>query len=274
MRKNPPNLSAGVRRAVRASTVWAAGLILLLLVAPSGLEAQPRGRASDDSTAADIAEGARSFPFHCSGCHGPAGSGGQAPDLTAADLRHGDNDAALFQTIRFGIPGTEMGGMRFPDSRVWQVIAYLRSLRRAREPLEVPGNAARGEALFVGKGGCVACHWVKGTGGRRGPELTRIGASRSLDGLRLALLDPDRDVDPAYWQWKLVDKAGKVTTGIRLAEDTFSIRLLDSSENLVSHDKDQLQQIQRQRVSSMPSYAGTMSAAELDDLVAYLHSLR
>ena len=54
----------------------------------------------------------------------------------------------------------------------------------------------------------------------------------------------------------------------------FSIRLLDSNENLVSVDKQSLHEIQRQRVSSMPGYADTLSAGELDDLVAYLHSLR
>lgn len=167
-----------------------------------------------------------------------------------------------------------MSGTRFPDKRVWQIVAYLQSLRKRTSRPNLRGDRLRGKALFEGKGGCVTCHWVNGKGGRSGPELSRIGAGRSLDGLRVALVDPGEDVAPAYWQWRIVDKDGKEIRGIRLHEDNFSIRLLDSNENLVSVDKQSLHEIQRQRTSAMPSYAGTLSARELDDLVAYLYSLR
>jgi putative heme-binding domain-containing protein len=222
----------------------------------------------------DVAEGATAFRNHCAGCHGPNGSGGRAPDLTAAGLYHGDNAEALFQTVRLGIPGTEMSGTRFPDKRVWQIVAYLQSLRRRVSEPKIRGDRKLGQVLFEGKGGCVDCHWVHGKGGRLGPELSRIGAGRSLDGLRSALLDPNADVAPEYWQWKLVSASGKEIRGIRLHEDNFSIRLLDSDENFVSVDKQDLRQIQRQRVSAMPGYGDVLNAKELDDLIAYLHSLR
>lgn len=239
----------------------------------SGGGSQPADKANPYATSADLAEGAVAFRHHCAACHGPQGQGGRSPDLTAVELHHGDTNEALFRTVRFGVSGTEMSGTRFPDKRVWQIVAYLQSLRSHPTEIDVPGDPVRGKALFDGKGGCKSCHWVQGSGGRLGPELTRIGAGRSLDGLRLALVNPDADVSPDYWQWKVVDKDGKEIAGIRLGEDNFSLRLLDSNENLVSVDKQSLVRIQRQSVSSMPSYE-SLSEKDLDDLVAYLHSLR
>lgn len=265
--------------------IWVAGkvcralpapllLLLAVIAAAPILSAQPDSKTNPYTTAADVAEGATSFRNHCAGCHGPEGRGGRAPELTAVEMHHGDSAEALFRTVRFGVSGTEMSGTRFPDKRVWQIVSYLQSLRKQPSRVDVRGDRLRGKALFEGKGGCANCHWVNGKGGRLGPELSRIGAGRSLEGLRAALVEPNEEIAPAYWQWKLVDKDGKEIRGIRLHEDNFSIRLLDSNENLVSVDKQSLHEIQRQRVSSMPSYADTLTARELDDLVAYLHSLR
>lgn len=253
----------------------AASVVLLLALAavlPATAAAQATG--GGDATPADVAEGETNFRHHCAACHGANGHGGEAPDLTVAQLHRGDSDEALFRTIRFGIPGTEMPGTRFPDNRVRQVIAYLRSVRRAARPLDVPGDPGRGKALFEGAGGCLTCHWVRGKGGRSGPELSRIGAARSLAGLRSSLLDPNADLDDTYWQWEAVDKDGNRIRGIRLSEDIFSIRILDSGGNLLSIDKDDVTDIRLLEESSMPSYREALNAAEIDDLVAYLHSLR
>lgn len=246
-------------------------LLTLLLALPAAGLAQATAAAP---TPADIAEGETNFRHHCAACHGSGGHGGDAPDLTVSQLHRGDSDEALFRTIRFGIPGTAMPGTRFPDSRVRQVIAYLRSVRQAAKPLNVPGDPGRGKGIFEGKGGCLNCHWLNGKGGRSGPELTRVGVARSLAGLQASLLDPNADLDSAYWQWEAVGKDGNVIRGIRLSEDTFSIRILDSRDNLVAIDKDQVTGIRLREESSMPSYRAALSATEIDDLVAYLHSLR
>jgi putative heme-binding domain-containing protein len=269
LRRIEPTLRIPIRAAGPGAAV---ALLTLLLTLPVAARAQAGGAGG--ATPADLAEGETSFRHHCAACHGANGHGGDAPDLTRAQLHRGDSDEALFRTIRFGIPGTEMPGTRFPDSRVRQVIAYLRSLRQAAKPLSVPGDAARGKALFEGRGGCLACHWVNGNGGRSGPELSRVGAARSLAGLRSSLLDPNADLDDTYWQWEAKGKDGKLIRGIRLSEDTFSIRILDSRDNLVAIDKDQVTGIRVLEESSMPSYRDALSPAEIDDLIAYLHSLR
>ena len=62
--------------------------------------------------------------------------------------------------------------------------------------------------------------------------------------------------------------------GWRLNEDRYSVRLLDRDDNLRSFQKDDLREFERLETSPMASYADVLSAQELDDLVAYLHSLR
>ncbi len=57
------------------------------------------------------------------------------------------------------------------------------------QPPAPPGNAAAGEAVFTGKGGCAACHQVNARGGLIGPDLSTAG-TRSPDVLRHVILNP------------------------------------------------------------------------------------
>src|ERR1051325_1304532 len=77
---------------------------------------------------ADVKQGEKTFRAHCSPCHGFKGEGGRGPNLATGEFFHGSSDAALLQNISFGIPGTEMPGLFYSSDRVWQIIAYLRSL--------------------------------------------------------------------------------------------------------------------------------------------------
>lgn len=57
-------------------------------------------------------------------------------------------------------------------------------------------------------------------------------------------------------------------------EDDRSIQIRDIGGQLTSLLKEELRSLKREERSLMPSYAATLSAAELDDLVAYLRTLR
>ena len=72
----------------------------------------------------------------------------------------------------------------------------------------------------------------------------------------------------------MTDKSGLVREGLRMNEDSFSVRIIDDDANLWSYPKNQIASFERVEASTMPSYTQTLSDSEIDDLVAYLFSLR
>ena len=103
-----------------------------------------------------------------------------------------------------------------------------------------------------------------------------MGVSRrSAAHLRAAVLDPESTLPEGFLEVRLVTKDGGRITGVRLNEDTFTIQVRDPNGGLHSFVKEDLKELQRDTGKSpMPSFRGTLSAAEVDDLIAYLYSLR
>src|SRR5438105_4595238 len=245
-------------------------LILCLLTGVLGAQIRNPYTSPDD-----VAAGARSYRSHCAECHGLKGEGGRGPDLTRGEYRHGSSDAALFKTIDDGIPGTLMPGIYYEDVQLWQLVAFVRSLATPGSPQPAKGNRAAGEKLFFGSAGCAACHMVQGRGGHSGPDLSVIGSSRNPQHLRTSLVKPSEEFPIQWWTAQAEDKAGNRYSGARLNEDTYSIQLLDSKRDLITLQKADLRSLHiESKNSPMPSYEGKLTAGELDDLVAYLYSLR
>lgn len=240
-----------------------------------GGHAQEIPKENPHKSEADLRRGKQLFEAHCAPCHGPGGNGGRGANLARPVLPRASGDQALFKLIRDGIPGTEMpGAWVMIDREVWQVAGYVRTLGRTA-PEMLPGDRARGEQLFRGKGNCLQCHSVGGDGGRMGPGLTEVGARRSAAYLRAKLLQPESNTPEGFAHVEVVTKDGRRASGIRLNEDTYSIQLRDLSDNLHSFWKQDLAEVRKERKRTpMPSYKGVFSREELDDVVAYLASLR
>jgi len=254
--------------------------------AVSGQEADAKNPLAGNVAA--IREGSSLFRTNCSPCHGMnARGGGRGPDLTSGLWMHGGSDAAIFRTINSGVPGTEMPANQFEDTETWALVAYLRSVSSgAGAPLA--GDRTRGERIYYGKGGCAACHMVKGRGGRLGPELTRVGAARSMAYLTDSIRAPDKELStgmpdpnnhyanpPEYETVTAVTRDGRRITGVAKNEDAFSLQLLGQDDELHLFVKSDLREVLHERRSLMPAYAEQMlSKDELQDLLAYLSSLR
>lgn len=215
------------------------------------------------------------FRKGCSPCHGiDARGGGSGPDLTSGRMTHGDSDAALFRTIGRGVPGTEMPPSRFKGEENWMIIAFLRSLGKdSRAP--VTGDREAGEQIFfVGKK-CSLCHMINGKGGRLGSDLSRIGASRSPRHLMASIRDPSKEISRGFQTVTVVTNDGRRITGVRKNEDTFSVQLMARDEQLHLFLKKDLREVIHGRESLMPVYGeGTLNEIDLQDLTAYLDSLR
>ena len=234
----------------------------------------PSGAAKPPATPEDLAAGEHFYRTECAYCHGARGEGGRGVSLARPRLPHAPDDATLSAVIENGIPETEMPGHWFAPNEIHQLVAYVRTLGRV-EPQKIDGDPMRGERLFTGKGGCSRCHTLNGHGGALGPDLTDIGARRSVPYLKDSLLDPEAAAPEGFLQVQLVTRDGQRITGVRLNEDTFSIQIRDLSDNFRSYFRSELAEVIKQPGKSpMPSYRRAFTPTELNDLIAYLDSLR
>jgi len=235
----------------------------------------------------DLNAGRQLFQTHCTVCHGPQGDGGKGTNLAQPRLPRATDDQALARIITFGIPGTEMPRTRMTQQQLVDVMAYVRSLgAMPAEPLH--GSAQRGEQIYRGKGNCAQCHALHGRGGTLGPELTDIGLRRGPRYLRESLTDPEAAIPDSFTSYqkvtllpdnflqvRVVTKDGRRYTGARVNEDAFSIQIRNTAGHVDSFFKEELQALHKDwGKSPMPSYREALSSAELEDVVAYLASLR
>jgi len=123
---------------------------------------------------------------------------------------------------------------------------------------------------------------VEGKGGRVGPDLTAVGISRTVESLvesvrnpsqRLAwgLTEPTKEFAQRYETVTVVTPDGKEIKGVTLNEDSFSLQVMDTAEQIHLFDKDKLSSIKKSRKSLMPAFdPGTLSDQDLNDIIAYL----
>ncbi len=243
-------------------------LVAALLLAPP-VVAQPLAEATPD----EITHGKRVFDVHCSRCHGLDGVGGEGPNLMRENLRRATTDEALIEIVDDGIPGTDMPGHGSLNTReIRRVAAYVWSLGVApREDL--PGDPAAGRELYEATL-CSACHIVNGEGIAFGPDLSRVGLLRGSAFLRESIEDPAKVVSPRYRSVLVEDRAGARIMGVRMNEDTFTIQLLDQAGRLRSFRKAELREFQLLPEESMMMTYTDFEEQELDDLVAFLATLR
>jgi putative heme-binding domain-containing protein len=215
------------------------------------------------------------FRIYCAPCHGIRAGGGRAPDLTASSLASGEREDDLYRVISEGVSGTEMQGYgsTVGSDNVWRLVSYIRSVAD-RPAAATAGDPGAGEKLFWGKGHCGQCHRVGTHGSGIGPNLTAVGRSRSLAYLRESVVAPNADLTPGFATIKVVTPDGKTILGVERAIDNFSAQLVDLAENFHSVLRSEAR-IEREFRSLMPGdYAKTFTAPELDDVIAYLGSLR
>ena len=129
---------------------------------------------------------------------------------------------------------------------------------------------------------------VNGRGGRLGPDLSRVGSARSVAYLVESIREPDKElslgmVDPnnhygiplEYETVTAILLDGHRVTGVAMNEDAFSLQLLGRDQELHLFLKKDLKDVIHERRSLMPAYTeGMLSKERLQDLIAYLTSLR
>lgn len=152
----------------------------------------------------NLTQGAALYARSCTGCHGQQGEGGIGPNLRSSGYLIGAGARAIFETIAYGRPGTQMPAWRqgsggaMSDQDIMDVMSFLYSLvgnaqlpgrtplpsvvaRATLPPVQAspttPAKAAGTPAAPPAGGGnatqgaalyktnCVACHGANGEGG-------------------------------------------------------------------------------------------------------------
>ncbi len=268
------------RRRIR-SAVWLALAVAAMAGVGPRLSAQARTEHESNPLAGNalaIRQGQNIFRGRCAVCHGIDAKGYRGSDLTSGDWVHGGADLQLFRTITTGVPGTEMPASgNLSEDEVWMLITYLRSLSAPGGPAVERGDAARGEQLFWNTNGanCGRCHMVGPRGGRLGPNLTRIGASRSASALEREVRRPGEVIPIGFETITVTTRDGRKIRGLRKNEDTFSVQVMTATEDILSFPKPEATVDPEPQRSLMPAFGpDRLNDSDLADVVRYMRTLR
>jgi len=260
----------------------AAFAIVLATATPALAQQQPATGAQA------VAQGKALYDQHCTACHGAnAGAGERAPAIvsTATSMRGQRSDAQLMAIVKNGIPGSAMPawGNRLSDGDIANIGAFIHALRGNALDNPLPGDVARGEAVFWCKGGCSSCHAISGRGSVVGPDLSNIAAMRKSTAIGDALTKSEHRVygdggvhlpSPPPMEYEpvhVVTKSGQAIDGVMRNQDAWSVQFVSLDGKLHSFDRADLRSVTVKPGSIMPSdYDKRLSADEFRDLMAFL----
>jgi putative heme-binding domain-containing protein len=107
-----------------------------------------------------------------------------------------------------------------------------------------------------------------------GPNLSAVGAQDSPEDLKQELLNPSATVEPKNRLYEIVTNDGKTVKGKLLNQGPNSLQMLASDGRLVAFQRSQIRESHVVDPPQMPSYQGKLTSSQIDDLIAYLASLR
>jgi len=235
-----------------------------------------------------VTQGKTLYDQHCTACHGAnGGAGDRAPAIVSAatSMRGQRSDAQLMAIVKNGIPGSAMPAWnnRLSDGDISTIGAFIHAMRGTALDNPLPGDVARGEAVFWGKGQCATCHAISGRGSVIGPDLGNIAAERKSTAISDALTKaehrvygdggvhlpspPPMDYEPV----RVVTKAGRTIDGVMRNQDAWSVQFIGMDGKLYSFDRAALRKVTIQPGGIMPTdYDKRLSADEFKDLLAFL----
>jgi putative membrane-bound dehydrogenase-like protein len=140
------------------------------------------------------------------------------------------------------------------------------------------GDAAAGERVFFHSKGprCFACHRIDGRGEAVGPDLSHIGSAMKRVKLIESILEPSKEIAPAFVSWLITTRDGKQHTGVIVEEGANStLTLADTQGRLTVLKITDIEERVAQPTSIMPAELhAQMTRQEFLDLLAFLEARR
>jgi putative membrane-bound dehydrogenase-like protein len=138
--------------------------------------------------------------------------------------------------------------------------------------LVLPADAARGEAVYERE--CMACHKLGQRGFHVGPNLALV-RNRTDAAMLEAILDPNREVQPSFVNYVVVDDSGRTATGMIVSDTATSITLTrdkGASETILKQNLDQIKSTGK---SLMPEgLEKNVDSQQMADLLAFLKHIQ
>jgi putative membrane-bound dehydrogenase-like protein len=137
--------------------------------------------------------------------------------------------------------------------------------------LELKGDVKSGKAVFAEH--CSACHKLDGVGHDVGANLVATLGNKSTEDLLVAVLDPNREVDPRFLTYQVTTADERVLTGVIVAETPTSITLrrAEGAEDVIL--RADLASLRATSLSLMPvGLEKELKPQDVADLFAYLRT--
>lgn len=136
------------------------------------------------------------------------------------------------------------------------------------------GDAERGRAIFFERAdlSCVRCHTIgdEGSGGRVGPELTKIGQDKDRRYLLESIVLPSQTIAKGFQTANLALIDGRILSGIVQSEDKNQLQLMDPDGKLFTVAIEDILE-RGEGLSAMPADSiEKLSKRDLRDLVEFL----
>ena len=119
--------------------------------------------------------------------------------------------------------------------------------------LALKGDATNGETLFLNKEmKCANCHKVGDKGTALGPDLTKIGGTRTRPELLDSLLNPSARVEPQFAAYNVRTKDDKTYTGLVVKRSEKELILRDAENKEIRIEGENVDSVRASRLSLMP----------------------
>jgi len=168
------------------------------------------------------------------------------------------------------------GGEPSARKRAEKILAGLinpdrqKAIQQFRSALTLAGDAGRGKALFAKH--CATCHKLGGAGQNVGPDLASR-KDKSPESLLIAVLDPNRNVEPKYVAYVAVTAGGRTFNGILADESANGLVLIGAKGDRVELLRSQIEELTSTSKSLMPEgLEKELSPQTLADVIAYIQA--
>jgi putative heme-binding domain-containing protein len=156
------------------------------------------------------------------------------------------------------------------DARLDGVIAQRVEAFRAATADGAPRRADAAHGAQVFQQNCAVCHRFRNAGGNVGPNLDGT-AARGVHRLTEDILDPNRNVDPAFRQTFVETRDGQTFVGANVREQGETLTMTDATGKDVTVAKNAIKAQTQSRLSLMPpAFEAQLSPGDFNDLLAFL----